>query len=251
MKLNFNIVALLLENFKCPFKLQILEMDMDLIAQELLDNKKSLVRWGDGEISLILENSISYQVSSSALSEDLKTVFTKHKRDVIVAHPITFVRKSLFQLFVKRKIKLWILSRGFYIRNIHDEKKSFANSFGFRQEESIKYLNLLIGICNKRLSICLVTSDKNNKRSLRGLVDDACIITEIIIPSKNSYSARKEIEHRIKKQIIRNDIKLFLMACGPLSKILAYNLSNKTQFIDIGNLFNHLYYVAPDKYNKS
>ena len=197
-----------------------------------------MVRWGDGEVKIILGGSISYQDYTPELADSLYRVLTGDNDRVLIASPNRYVSASVLQLLKKGKLRIWLRGRAFFIRH----RRRLINSvdaFGFRKESQFRYLPLLKELCNRYQRVIFIGANLHAAELLRDRLDFRGECELISTPKKNTFQFLPEIEKKLAAYTGENC--LVLCACGPASKILVEKLSqDKFQCVDIGHLFDHL-----------
>ncbi|MGI1729380.1 GT-D fold domain-containing glycosyltransferase [Streptococcus uberis] len=212
------------------------------LFSEIINEKKSLVRFGDGEIAWIYQESKGYfgQKNSKELSEKLKYALQHPGKKSIIAIPNFF---GNFDDYTKSRINA---------KNIHLSK------YGKRWFELLD-LNYPYGdafvtrVYNGRLNSDFVKDFDNWKKIWdyrnvvivegsgtkfgvgNDLLSNAKSLKRIIAPSENAFSKYNEILTEILN--LDNDL-LILIALGPTATILSYDLAENydRQAIDIGHL---------------
>ncbi|MCG8708352.1 DUF1792 domain-containing protein [Brenneria sp. 4F2] len=70
--------------------------NVDETINEFIEQRASICRFGDGELNLICNNSIPFQVVSSALSKRLIDILSSHNDKIFIAIPrVGYYRKNL------------------------------------------------------------------------------------------------------------------------------------------------------------
>ncbi|QHT48023.1 DUF1792 domain-containing protein [Bacillus sp. SB49] len=204
--------------------------------------KKSLCRFGDGEISWIYRDSRGYfsQENSKELSDRLREIIFSNDDRILIGVPNFFGELNGFSR--KRKNS----------RNAHLGK--YYNRWNELLETDKKYADALItrvynGLENNCTSplfndwrkiwedkhIIVVEGSQTRFGVGNDLLDNATSIKRIIAPSENAFKKYNEIYGVVKNYI--NKETLFLISLGPTATILAYDIGKMGgQAIDIGHL---------------
>lgn len=215
----------------------------DYVFNEIKHNKKSLSRFGDGEISWIFgESKGSFnQKNSKVLSERLKEVIESKNEDIFIAIP-HFFENDLKHYSFKRKI-----SRNAHLANAHkkweeiiDKDRKYADALitriylGLKNTDSEKLFDSWKNVWEKK-EIIIIEGEQTRFGVGNDLLDNAKSIKRIIAPSENAFSKYNAILETTKRY--GNTDTLFLISLGPTASILAYDLSVLGyQSIDIGHL---------------
>ena len=218
--------------------------DEELI-DEIINHKKSFSRFGDGELSLILENkfNISFQTNSKELSKELKKVLNSNEKNLILGINRSFNSPNEYNEKVIKYCRAFnYLYREKYKTIIPNEKK-YGNSSITRfyidydtndKESAKKRINNLKRIWENR-KILIVEGDKTKLGVGNDLFFNTKRIRRIIVPSINAYDKKNEIVLSVQKNIEKEE--LVLLAVGPTATILAYDLAKSNiQAVDIGHI---------------
>lgn len=219
-------------------KINILDLNQSL--EELFDKKKSLSRFGDGELEIILGGNIRFQKYDPNLSNRLKEILNYNQNFCFIALPDEI--NSLNNRIPKEK-EFWIKHlysfRNKWIELTNPEKiylstnltrpyLRFSNKNNCKSYfETIKKLwyNKNVILCEGEFSRVGVNND---------LLSSCKSIKRILCPHKDAFSKYDEILNEL-KQYDKNN--LFLIALGPTATVLSYDLAKEGYFaLDIGHL---------------
>ena len=218
----------------------IMVKDIDQTLDYIIENQSSIIRFGDGEIDLMLGKSIPYQVYDEKLASQLKKIIAlQSDKKLVIGLPNVFSDRSNFtpaaELFwqghLEQHLKDYVelaradwygttfVSRP-YIDYV-DKSKSFS------QFEKLKQIW-------ENQDILIVEGVTSRSGVGNDLFDGATSIKRIICPSHNAYSRIEEIQEAV-LQYAEN--RLILCMLGPTAKILSYNLFKKGyRVLDIGHI---------------
>lgn len=209
---------------------------------EVIKNKKSLCRYGDGEYNLCskeLKGKNIFQLKNEILEERLKEILVSEDKNILICIP-PFEGK--YNEFSKNDFKFPKFWKRYYYENgeiiikLLNKNKVYGSAFVSRL--TVFYENELTEIKkmwnNKK--IVFVYSDKGRFEKDERIFDNILSSEEILIPAINAFS---EYDFILKKCLEKEKDKLFLIAAGALATILAYDLAKKGyQALDIGHLPN-------------
>lgn len=218
--------------------------DKELI-DEIVNNKKSFTRFGDGELSLILENkfNLNFQSNCKELSQDLKHVLNSEEDKVIIGINRSFNSPNEYNDKVIKYCRTFnYLYRDKYKKIIPLNKK-YGNSSITRfyidydttdKKSANERLENLKRIWNGR-NILIVEGDKTKLGVGNDLFSNTKSSRRILVPSINAYDKKREIIKMVKKHAQKND--LVLLAVGPTATVLTYELALlDIQAVDIGHI---------------
>lgn len=234
------------KNFKLNFY-----TDVETV-NEMIENKKSLSRYGDGEFLWIIGKDYeSYQKKNEQLILRLKEVLKTKNEKLIIGVPGTFCSNSISSYVLKSRMH-WTnfiakyysnnkLGDIFYQTNIYADSLISRCYIDYKDKNFTKerYSNLK-RIWNNR-EIVIVEGNRTRLGIGNDLFKNAKKIERIICPSKDAFEKYEEIFETIKKEC-KN--KLVILALGPTATILASDICdlniNKNeinyQAIDLGHI---------------
>lgn len=221
-------------------KLQIL--DDESTINEIIKNKKSISRFGDGEFLWLLneKDTPSFQENNYELSRRLKEVILAKKDNLLVCIP-----KNLQKIKNERFYDKWFWRR---FVNIYGEKlkpylkedmiygntnvSRFYMGYRNKKQTSKKIKNLKNIWQNKEI---VIVEGKYTKLGVgNDLFNNAKKIERIICPAKNAFDNYKTILEETKKN---SKEKLIIISLGPTATILAYDLCKTGyQALDLGHI---------------
>lgn len=208
---------------------------------EKIQDGKSIIRIGDGEIGLLHYLPIHYQVWNKDIRNDFLRIITTYsdKSPYILLIPL-FVNESNEKLEQINKLSCWMPLKVSYEMFFNKSAHYFDQHIFYRDG---KYEQLLLKYL-KQKKVIVVTNNKNKDfLSAPGVLD--LDVTFVISPSENAYEERgyisQQIETEVAKKAGKKEDFVIIMAAG-LSKTIIYELSFKGyQLLDIGKGFESYY----------
>ena len=214
--------------------------DEELVNQ-IVYNKKSIARFGDGEFMLIWNKPIGFQINDSNLAKDLRKCLESKNDDLIICIPHAIVDISKYS----QRAKKFYLNYYFRYRNKLEEiipkDKIYGDAlitrFYMDYEDKTNSASIILNLKriwkNKKI---LIVEGYNSKLGVgNDLFKDSKRIRRILVPNKNAYSKKKEIINGIKEYYEKDEI--VILAVGPTATVLAYELAQeKIQAIDLGHI---------------
>lgn len=208
-------------------------------VDDLIKNKASIIRYGDGEMDIINGKKLKFQDYDENLAKGLEEILKLKSNDkLFIAIPEIFnglnqyVReeKVFWAISLLKTYKNWLLycdgeyynaflSRP-YLR--YKNKKNCDNIF-----KKIKQIY-------KNKDVILIEGELSRLGVGNDLFKEVKSLKRILCPTKNAYIKYDKILKEVSKQ--KKD-KLILISLGPTAKILAYDLHRKGyQVIDLGHI---------------
>ena len=205
---------------------------------------KSISRFGDGELQIMLGLGIKFQKKDSVLRKRLIEIASSKQNDCIVAIPPVF-RKSDLGKLESRCSNWWkrnlLFTRGHWYRLF--KNNSYFDSFisRFYLEYSNKNDASIMSYIKKMKciwegkDILFVEGDKSRLGVGNDLFDNAKSTRRILCPSNDAFSKYEIILSAVLKNSSSDD--LIICALGPTASVLAYDLSNKGRHaLDLGHV---------------
>ena len=221
-------------------KNQIRVQSMDETIEELINSKKSLVRFGDGEIVVLKGQNIDSQGTSEEIVEGLKRILSYKHDDLLVA-----IHEGVESIenFQDSSQKFWkdhlFFCRKYYHKYCNKEKV-YANAcfsrFYYIYRDKIACEGWISKIKKiwKDQDIVIVEGAGSHNGVENDLFDTAKSIERILCPPKNAFASLDKILEECKR--IPKE-KLVLLSVGVTAKFLAEELFLEGyRVIDIGNI---------------
>jgi hypothetical protein len=209
-----------------------------LPADDAIAHFDVLIRWGDGESSLAVGKSTSFQQASPALAEELRQLLRLRDPRAILCLPGPLVKRSPFRSSDDRFRRIWLLSA--VVMRLWARRGPYGDSLMFRREFGAAGLDALSNLPLRGERIVLVSSESRHLDSLRRMWPHADA-RHILVPASNAYARRDEIKQSI---LALGKPDVLLLSAGPTGKCLARELMTRwhegVKIIDTGYLFDHL-----------
>lgn len=236
---------------KCPVKVYTIGETIE----ELIRTDKSLVRFGDGEITMIRGRSLSFQQVEPEIREGLKRLLSYQHENLLVAIPEIFGDLSIYR---KESRQFWkdhlLFGRKVYETCCNTEKK-YYNAYITRFYYPIADKNQCgawienIRRIWKDKDVVVVEGEKTHNGVGNDLLDTARSVERIIGPSEQAYRKVDEILECCKEY---PKDRLFLVSLGVAAKFLTEKLFLEGyRVIDIGNLdMEYEWYLRKAEYKE-
>ncbi|KAH7824331.1 putative Glycosyltransferase GT-D fold [Monocercomonoides exilis] len=209
-------------------------------AQYLSLTNKSLARFGDGEVALILNQKLPFQDPNPELGKRLEQVFVDELPDLLIGIPDVF---SWFPPMSERDIMFWNgwnEFRQWLMDHIRMDRQYFAAHITSPYvSTSGTYCELLPQVYSALRDIwrgkdVVIVRGNNSQVYKYDIYDTARSQKVFFAPSKQVWSEYENIKSTLLKEDPSN---LFILAVGPLSKVLAYDLVKAgRRALDMGHL---------------
>lgn len=221
---------------KCFIKVHTVGETID----ELIHTDKSMVRFGDGEITMIRGRSLKLQEVEPEIREGLKRLLAYRHENMMVTIPEIFGDLSIYR---KESRQFWkdhlLFSRKIYEKYCNPSREYYNTSitrFYYAVEDKSQSDEWIKGI--RRIwqdkDIVIVEGERTHNGVGNDLFDTAKSIERIIGPSEQAYTKVDEILDSCKDY---PKDRLFLLSLGVAAKFLAEKLFLEGyRVIDIGNL---------------
>lgn len=206
-----------------------------------IKNKKSIIRFGDGEFNIIGGKGIHYQNRNRELSDNLNNVINEYidnrnSVNYLVCMPSDFLKRNGL-LLLKKKVYIssWSYSR-YVFKKFYDKSAVYGDAFVFAKEYEDIYKKIWEN--EKVEEVIFIHNDEtyfnyfSEKYKMKS--------TFIKVPSKNAYDEKKTILEEILVTARNMKNYVVLISAGPTAKYLAYELSRKDIIaIDTGHCWDN------------
>lgn len=204
------------------------------------DERKSIIRFGDGEFNFINGKGISYQQYDKNLQSELSYILNHYllncrKSDYLLCMPAQFLRCSGLKLIRKRVyVSSWSFSRKVFIKN-YDKNICYGDAFVFSSGNENIYSKLWDNVNN----VIFVHNDIKFSNNFEKKYNKTTFFVKV--PKANSYGEKEKILKTIEEvanNIDRGDL-IILVSAGPCGKILVNELTSKGLWaIDTGHCWD-------------
>lgn len=213
---------------------------IDETLDYIIENKSSLIRFGDGEINMLAGHSIPYQDYDEELVSTMRDIIGQESRkELVLCLPDAFTDRFRFTYWA---IPFWKDHMDHYM-DFYRELCSdswYGSTFvsrpyiDFEDKSQAKAQFEKLKSIWKNRDLLIVEGATSRSGVGNDLFDEANSIKRIICPSHSAFSRVHEIEQEIEKHAAG---RLILCMLGPTAKVLAYHLSRKGhQVLDIGHI---------------
>jgi glycosyltransferase family protein len=209
---------------------------------EIIKYNRSISRFGDGEFNIILGKRIGFQEVNMKLIKKLKQVLKSKKKGLLVGIFFPYNNSYLRPFIYKKKkyIINWMEKKKFKIFALIDLNRKYYSSFitrfyiDFKDKSKVPdYIKKLKLIWDKK-DILIIEGEKSRLGVGNDLFNNSKSIKRILCPAVNAFNVYDKIIDEARK--IDKSI-LILLALGPTSTVLAYDLYKLGyQVIDVGHI---------------
>ncbi len=216
--------------------------DMDESLNLILQDNKSVIRFGDGEFDLIRGASIPYQTYDSELANRLKDIILRGQfNNTLVCLPDVFTKPERYQDFTQSFYKTsFFPNNESFLKEIGQTGNWYGSTFISRpyidlvdKSKSATYFNKLKQLWSGR-DLLIVEGALTRSGVGNDLFTNTKSIKRIIAPSKNAYQKIDQIERMIRENA---EDRLILLMLGPTAKVVVDDLRDlNNQLIDLGHI---------------
>jgi glycosyltransferase family protein len=232
--INQERMSLIVENLKYELKDDLYSLTVPKIKtpedtiRDLIENKKSISRFGDGEFMLAFGQSIPFQKYSPELGTRLKEILIS-KRDI----PVGIGRYFFYSLrnalpLIKTFVRTWVYENREKMLKLMDlNKQYYSTEFSqlymtYREYDYEVHFKNVRKIWEKR-DVVIIQGKGVLNNFKYNVFDNTSSLEHLIAPSKDAFL---EYESILKKAIEIPKDKLVIFILGPTATVLAYDLAN-------------------------
>ena len=213
---------------------------VDDTIDEIVNNNRSIARFGDGEIKLVAGRTISFQKSSAFITNKMREVLSSDIDGLMIGIADIFGDGERYDEFTNNYWKKHLARfRGVWYKYLIRGKKYYNASMtrqyiGLKnKEESGEIFDHIKKIWDGR-DVVIIEGEMSRLGVGNDLLDNAKTIKRILGPSKQAFDKYDEILEEAKKT---DKSSLILLALGPAATCLAYDLHKLGfQAVDIGHV---------------
>lgn len=205
-------------------------LDINQSLEKLFNERKSLSRFGDGEMKIILHTNVGFQKYDSNLSNRLKEILAYNQNFCFIGIPdeLNCLNDKIpeekeywinyLYSFRNKWIELTNPKKNYLTTNLTRPYLRFSNKNNYKSYfETIKKLwqDKNVILCEGKFSRVGVNND---------LLSSCKSIKQVLCPHRDAFSKYDEILNKL-KQYGKNN--LFLIALGPTATVLSYDLAKE------------------------
>lgn len=216
--------------------------DEDETLNEIITKNKSISRFGDGELILILGEDIGFQRYDQNLSAKLFKILNIKEKNLLIGINLPYKLRNLnrLNLFAKNYYKFFLRLRRFKFAKLFLNREYYSSMItrfymDLKSKRKVpKYIKKLKKIWDKR-DVVIIEGDKSRLGVGNDLFNNMKSIQRIICPALNAFKYYENIINAVKTKVSKD--KLILIALGPTATALAYDLYKLGyQAIDVGHI---------------
>ncbi|MCF7898673.1 MAG: SP_1767 family glycosyltransferase [Candidatus Pacebacteria bacterium] len=215
-------------------------LSIEETIDKIISEKLSVIRFGDGEISLIDGLDLAFQKRSDELSNKLEEIIKSDNEKLLTCIPgiwgkldhIVDYAYDFNMHHIYRYYHVW--------ENLLSYKKNYGDTnvtrhyLGYKDKSKAGEIFKKIFSLWENQDIVLIEGEKSRLGVGNDMFDNVKSLKRILCPPENAYSKYKVIEKEALK-IDKNT--LILLSLGPTAKIIAYDLFLLGyRVIDIGHI---------------
>lgn len=215
-------------------------LDIQQSLDYILEHHSSVIRYGDGEMDIMMGHGIPYQDYDETLAEQLRRMIQlESSPELLVCLSDVF---EVLERYNPEAVNFWKKHLENYKEAYHRlcTAPFYGSTFISRpyidlkdKSASVAHFEKLKKLWDKR-DILIVEGENSRSGVGNDLFDNAQSVERIVCPSRNAYSKVQDIQEAIEKHVAG---KLVFLMLGPTAKVLAYHLSKKgIQAIDLGHI---------------
>jgi glycosyltransferase family protein len=203
---------------------------IDETISEIILNKKSIARFGDGEIILCFGRGISFQSRDNLLRKRLREILKNNNIHCLIGLP-----EYNIQNFSTFCWQFWYENTKL-LSSILNHKNKYYNSY-ITRTVNLNQIEKMLTIWEGRnvLFVFGKGSRFNIEHEIFNKVNQKYTIEGLAV---NAWFEYEELKKTILEMIKPINNPLVICSLGPTATVLAYDLSRTVQTIDLGHLTN-------------
>ncbi len=215
-------------------------LSFDETINKIDKEKLSVIRFGDGEMSLICgDNSLS-QNQNHDLSIKLQSILQKNNEGLLICIPGIFEKLDKFAKLGYRFYLHHLFRYGYMWNNLLSYEQTYGDTnisrpyLGLKNKENSGNIFKKLFHIWENKEVVLIEGEKSRLGVGNDIFSKVKCLERILCPNENAFLKYKEILEKSQK-IDKN--KIILLSLGPTAKVLAYDLFLLGyRAIDIGHI---------------
>ncbi len=202
-------------------------MSIEETLKRIAEENLSVARFGDGEIKLADNRNISFQKADPVLCDKLRQVLRSSDEGFLVCVPDVFLSTDYMTESASSHWKKHLLEFRRVWYSLLPSQKPYGNAFLSRcymilkdKSRSAEYFALMKQIWDGK-DILLVEGEKSRLGIGNDLFDNASSVSRILGPVSGAFGKYDEL---LETAVNNGRDKLILLALGPTSSVMAYDL---------------------------
>lgn len=211
-------------------------------VEEIVNGKKSISRFGDGEFDMIYGIGMNYQKYDSKLAKRLEEIVLSENENILIGLPnvVNLDYCKEYTGFATEFWPNWINKYKFKLVRLLKHNRKYYSTQITRfyldykdKSHTAEYVKELKKIWDGR-DVVIIEGMQSRLGVGNDLFDNMKSIQRIICPSENAF----DIYDRILNEALKIDKnKLVMLALGPTATVLSYDLAKAGyQAVDIGHV---------------
>ncbi len=206
---------------------------------EKIKEGKSIARFGDGELDIIIDKDLKFQEHNTRLAEKLKSILADKQDFCLIGIPDV----------INKFENLTYESEAFWIENMYKTRKTWLKYINTDMEyctanltrpyirhkdrsECGKYFSMIKDIWKDK-DVIVCEGEQTGVGVGNDLLDGCKSVRRVLCPSEDAFNKYDEILSRLKQE--PKDV-LIILALGPTATVLAYDLAKEGyQALDMGH----------------
>ncbi len=201
---------------------------------------KSIARFGDGELDIIIDKDLKFQEHNSKLAERLKGILADNQEFCLIGIPDV----------INKFENLTFESEAFWIDNMYKTRKTWLKYINDNMEyctanltrpyirhkdrsECGKYFSIIKEIWKDK-DVVVCEGEQTGVGVGNDLLEGCKSVRRVLCPAEDAFNKYDEIINRLKQE--PKDV-LIILALGPTATVLAYDLAKEGyQALDMGHI---------------
>lgn len=215
--------------------------DIDVTIGKIINERKSISRYGDGEITILKKGGVGFQCFNDKLSKRLAEILNSNADNILIGIPNIFTYDDLKDTVDITK-KFWKTELILKLKNYKmiNPKKVYYNAFitrpyiRYKDKSNAELIFDKLKDIWKDRDIVIIEGEQTRLGCGNDLFDNVKSIKRIECPNKDAFEKYNDI---LEKSLKLGKETLILIALGPTATVLAYDLAqNGYQALDIGHI---------------
>ncbi len=216
-------------------------LSIDETIDRIIKEKLSVIRFGDGEISLMGGTTIGYQTYTEELAQRLKEIFRTDNPGLLICIPGIWDKMDLFTPTL-HTFYLHHIQRDWYIwkellsyTQVYGDTNMTRHYLGYKDHSHTgETFKRLFSIWEGQ-EVVIIEGEKSRLGVGNDLFAKTKSVQRLLCPAEDAYSKHELIKATAIEKIAKD--KMILLSLGPAAKVLAYDLFKAGyRVLDVGHI---------------
>jgi len=212
----------------------------------LISSKKSLIRWGDGESTILTGGNIHFQQNSPSLLVRILKIVLGYKSDCpyLIAMPNKYLKYDKNELIGIKKYRMWAKTR-YVFRLFFPKNETYLDAFLFREDSELSNDQIKL-LWRDEDAVIFIHSNYKYYRDFADSIPDKETHFIPVFSAGSASCHRRVLEEakKISEKVMKDSRSVCaLVSAGPAGKVMVAEMAKLgIRSLDMGHYFDYKFY---------